>query len=181
MTLSLADRVAHWKAVFPKNPAAWPWLVEEKGLPVLYAVWLGGGDYTNKTRYHGAYPHGYLQKLMAFFPDIAPTEVLHAFAGSVAKGEYLRIDLNPETEPDIVGNVYDLVDLVGERRFQLTCADPPYTKADGKRYGTKSVDRARAMRALASVTVQGGFAAWLDTRAPIYSGQQWRIVGRILH
>lgn len=178
--LTLTERVESFKGRFPKHPASWPWLVQEKGLPVMYAVWLGGGDYTNKTRYHGAYPHGYLQKLLAFFPDIAPQHTLHAYAGSVPKGDYLRIDLNPATEPDIVGNVYDVATLVGARRFRLICADPPYTKIDNLRYGNKGgVDRRRATAALAAVTAPHGFLAWLDTTAPIYNAKDWRIVGRI--
>lgn len=177
--LTLAERVEHFKGMFPKHPASWPWLVKEKGLPVFYAVWLGGGDYTNKTRYHGAYPHGYLQKLLAFFPDIPQTHVLHAFSGSLPKGDYLRIDLKPETEPDIVGNIYDVADLVGARRFRLICADRPYTPADAKKYGTPPVVSQRACAALAKVAAPRGFMAWLDQYSPIYSSKDWRVCGRI--
>jgi len=178
--LTLAERVEHFKLTFPRNQAAWPWLVKEKGLPVLYAVWLGGGDYRNKTRYHGAYPHGLLEKLMALFPDIGPDHTLHAFAGSVPKGRGLRLDLNPATAPDILGTVYDVAALVGDRRFRLVCADPPYTEADNRKYGQEGgINRGRATRALAAVTAARGFLTWLDTRAPIYSASLWRIVGRI--
>lgn len=48
-----------------------------------YGVWKIGNDYTNATPYYGAYPHGYLDRVMAMFPDADPARTLHLFAGSL--------------------------------------------------------------------------------------------------
>lgn len=177
--LTLDERVEHFKAAFPDCSASWPWLVQEGGRPVFYARWLSGQDYRNKTSYYGAFPGGFLKKLMALFPDIDAQHVLHAFSGSLPKGEYTRIDCNPSVAPDIVGNVYDAAALVGPRRFRLAIADPPYTPADAKHYGTSGVNRRLATRALADVVVPRGFLAWLDCCWPMHVKEQWRTVGRI--
>jgi hypothetical protein len=177
--LTLAERVEHFKLTFPKHPASWPWLVKERGHDVLYAVWVIGADYRNRTAFYGAYPNGFLKKLLALFPDVPAAHILHAFSGSLPKGAYTRIDLKPEVAPDHVGNIYDVAQLVGPRRFRLACADPPYSPVHAKKYGTPSVDRGRATRALASVVVPRGFLAWLDVTWPMHSSTLWRTVGRI--
>jgi hypothetical protein len=36
----------------------------------LYGVWQIGQDYRNASRYYGAYPHGFLKRVMALYPDV---------------------------------------------------------------------------------------------------------------
>jgi hypothetical protein len=173
----LADRLAAFQRAFPQWPASWPWLTEEQGHPTAYAVWVIGPNYRNPTRFYGAYPNSYLDRVLALFPDVAPQAMLHVFSGSLPAGAYTRCDLVQPAE--LQCSVYDLPRRT-RARFRLTLADPPYTPADAARYGTPSIDRRRALAALAAVTRPGGFCAWLDTCWPMHAKSQWVTVGRIL-
>jgi len=189
VTRTLADRVVAFQAAYAKWPASWPHLVKEQGRDVLYATWVLGNDYRNKTPYYGAYPPGYLARMTALFPT-APASmrdrgleahaVLHAFSGSLPPGPYVRLDINPEVAPDVVGSVYDAAKLwFGRRPFQLVFADPAYSAADSARYGTAAIDRGRATHALARVTQRGGHLVWFDVCWPMHRKSDWKTVGRI--
>ena len=187
MTLSLADRVEAFKAAFPKREASWPWIVQEgigaERHEVLYAIWVIGQDYRNKTRFYGAYPHGYLDRVMAFFPELKtpafPGHVLHVFSGSLpASPHYERCDLVEDAEIPV--SVYDLPKIILNHRPRLILADPPYSREDATNYGTPMVDRRRAMRALAQVADRGRHLVWLDTVWPMHRKAEWITVGRIL-
>jgi len=180
--VKLAARAAHWMATFSDNEAAWPRVVFERGRPVIYATWLTGGDYRNAAAsrgFYGAYPRGYLERVAAFFPDVRDG-ILHAFSGSLPTSPvYVRLDTREACTPDVVGSVYDVAALFRPFRFKLIYADPPYSAADAERYGTAGVDRLRATRALAEVTVKGGHLVWLDTCWPQFDKTQWTTVMRI--
>ena len=182
--MTLADRVAAFKAVFSKWAASWPWLVREQGRDVLYAVWVLGNDYRTRSTFYGAYPHGYLPRVMALFPDVPPLDdragrltTLHVFSGSLPAGPYVRCDSHQPAECSC--SVYDLTpDRDGT--YDLVLADPPYSSADAEKYGTPMVARRRALAALARVTRVGGHLVWLDTAWPMHRKTEWVTVGRIL-
>lgn len=177
--MTIYDRANAFIDAFPKNPASHPWLVREQGRDVLYAVWVIGNDYRNKSRYYGSYPPGFLQRVMALYPEVGDS-VLHVFSGSLPAGHYTRLDIDPGVEPDVVGSVYDADELL-QRTFRLIVADPPYSLADAQKYASKrAVNRGKATRALARVAAPGGHLAWLDTCWPIHSKKEWLTVGRIL-
>jgi hypothetical protein len=153
---------------------------------VIYGQWLIGNDYQNKTRYYGAYPAGYLDRVMALFPDCGPdwNKPLHVFSGSLPKSdEYATYDINPDLKPDFCGSIYDIEHrmTLGAHRLEwsLILADPPYSSEDAKKYGTPMVNRGRVFQALAPVTRVGGHVVWLDTTWPMHRKDQWRTVGRI--
>ena len=179
--MTLSDRLNAFKAAFPKTPASWPWLSEEKGKPAIYGVWVIGNDYRNASGYYGSYPPSYLKRVMALFPDATPTTTLHVFSGSLAAGPYTRCDLMQPAEFSC-----DVVDLPAVMRAarhplqQLVIADPPYSAEDAVHYGTKMVNRRLAMAALSEITAVSGYLVWLDTVWPMHRKDQWRTAGRIL-
>lgn len=175
--LRLAQRVDRFRLAFPKWPASWPWLVREQDRDVIYGVWCVGQDYRNKTKFYGSFPPRFLDRVLALFPDVEPSSVLHVFSGSLPAGPYTRCDSKQAAE--LSCSVYDLPSAT-RARFDLVIADPPYSSADAAQYGTPMINRGRAMRAIAAVTFPGGFLAWLDTCWPIHSKSQWLTVGRIL-
>lgn len=179
--ISIAERIAAFERAFPQWPAAWPRLVREQGRDVLYAIWMLGHDYRNKVRYYGAYPPGYLDRIMALFPDDhrVGADVLHVFSGSLpARAHYVRCDSHQPA--DLQCSVYDLGQThAAGYRFTLVLADPPYSSADAAQYGTAMVDRRRATAALAQVTRVGGHLVWLDTVWPMHRKTEWVTVGRI--
>lgn len=172
---TLRERAAAYLRAFPQCADA-VWVAG--GNRWLYGIWQIGQDYRNASRYYGAYPHGYLKRVGALFPDICAHDTLHAFSGSLPAGEYTRLDLNPELQPELVGSVYDVATLT-PRRFGLVCADPAYTPKDSEKYGTPALNRGRATRALADVTRPGGFLMWLDTTWPMHRKADWHYFGQI--
>lgn len=198
--MTLRDRATAFALTFSRWPAAWPTIVTERGgREVLYATWLIGNDYRNKTKFYGSYPPGYLARVMALFPDAeggpdcprfdpdcqsrdgechdgCEPAVLHAFSGSLPIGPYVRLDVRQPAE--LRCSVYDVAD-VADHPFSLVLADPPYSSADAVKYETAMVDRRRVLAALAQVTCVGGHLVWLDTVWPMHSKRDWVTVGRI--
>lgn len=175
-----------------KYPASRLHVVQEQGRDVIYGRWSIGAMYGNDSSYYGAYPRTYLERLMTLFPDARRVtkarqvpHILHAFSGALAESrDYWRLDVNPKNEPELVGSVYDVVNLAAERAggrwaFDLVCADPPYSDADALIYGTEMIDRRRVCVALADVMTPGALLCWLDTTWPMHSKRDLVTVGRI--
>jgi hypothetical protein len=184
--MTLADRADAYRAAFPDRPASWLVVVEERGGPCLYGRWVLGADYRNRTTFYGTFPPGLLDRMMALFPDvpIAPTarsRVLHAFAGALPPGPYVRLDVvrDADRQPDVQGDVLDVARLFGTRTFDLVVADPPYSREDATYYATPMVARRKVTAALAEVTRPGGFLCWVDCVWPMFRKTEWRTIGRI--
>lgn len=97
--MTLSDRVASFARAFLRWPAAWPSVVQEQGRDVLYATWVLGNDYRTRSTLYGAYPHGYLPRVMALFPDARPGNILHVFSGSLpASPDYVRCDSHRDAD-----------------------------------------------------------------------------------
>jgi hypothetical protein len=175
-SLTLADRANAYNAQYSHWPASRLHVDHEQGREVLYGWWVIGNDYRNPSRYFGAYPRGFVDRVMSLFPDAAADTTLHAFAGSVPAGPYVRCDLQGDVEARY--SVLELPDHFG-RVFSLILADPPYSAADAAKYSTPPVDRRRALAALAAVAAPGAHLGWLDCCWPMHSKQQWVTVGRI--
>lgn len=179
--LTFIDRVDHYKKIYRKYPASYPWLVREQDRDVLYAIWVMGQDYRNKTKLYGAYPPDYVNRINALFPE--KRNVLHAFSGSLPPGDYHRVDLIDRVDVQdplfVQGDVCDVFQFYGRRSFDLIVADPPYSDDDATKYDTPMVNRLKAMHALSTVILRGGHLVWLDTTWPIHSKEQWVTVGRI--
>jgi len=175
--VTIEERAQSFREAYPQWPAAWPWLVEEKGETVLYAVWVLGNDYRTRSPLYGAYPHGYLPRIQTLFPDRDETNTLHAFAGSVPPGPYARCDVQGEVE--LPCSVVDLPNYFPEPAFSLVLADPPYSPQDALKYHVPMIDRRLAMEALGKITIPGGFLVWLDTCWPQHRKDTWRTTGRL--
>lgn len=188
--IAMRERAAAYAASAPgrRYPGSIPWVGQEQGRDVLYAIWVLGADYRSRSGYYGAYPPGYLDRVMALFPEVTDPRThcgncgpgwlptLHAFAGKVPPGHYVRCDVQGDVEERC--SVLDLPRRYG-RDFYLLLADPPYSAADARRYGTPMVSKPAAVRALADVAQPGAFLAWLDTAWPMHSKRQWVTVGRV--
>jgi len=170
--LTLADRAALYNSRWPTRP---PMVGTDRWLT---GVWMGGNNYRG-SGYYGSYPPGYLDRVTTLFPDIPPDMTLHLFAGSVQAGQGLRLDIRADMNPDIVGDAHDLGNLVGEGRFGLILADPPYSKEDSAKYGTGPVNRKRVVGECAKALRPGGFLVWLDTVLPMYRKADVLLVGTV--
>lgn len=159
MRLTLAERVEAYRKRFPRFPA--PHVTGN----LIEGVWLMGNRYKT-SGYYGAYPYGYLNRVMAMFPDAS--SILHVFSGSLPPGPYTRLDIRPEMNPDVVGDAHHLSSLFRERPFDLILADPPYSVEDAEHYGRPMVKRQIVLRECLSVLKPGGWVIWLDQVLPNY-------------
>ena len=177
------DRARLYNERFPKRPPL-------SGGSWVTGTWMIGACYRNPNRLYGAYPHGYLERVHAMFPDAR--EILHAFSGGMdlpsarelARVEATKIELvdvmGPEQgrHPTWQGQVTGMP-AAWRGRFDLVLADPPYSAADAEKYGTQMINRGEVMRALRRVTRVGGNLAWLDTAWPMHRKSDWRCWGTV--
>lgn len=163
MNLTNEDRVCLYSGTFPKFPRLGIMNGRIEGL------WIMGQNYQT-SGYYGAYPHGYLDRVMSMFPDAE--RILHVPSGSLPPGPYTRVDIRPECNPDILGDAHDLKTLLPNRSFDLVLVDPPYSSEDAEHYGKPMVRRNALLKSCLEVTEPGGWIVWLDQAFPMFSKEQ---------
>lgn len=176
--VSLTERAAFYRAEFPEWPGSWLHVSERW----LHGVWIMGNNYRNRSPLYGAYPPGYLGRVLTLFPDAERT--LHLFSGSLqrpqeARGLWVGLDLVRDAErcPTVRADAARLPFRDGS--FDLVLADPPYSLEDAKRYGQKMPDRRKVLRELHRVVEPGGFLIWLDCSMPMFRKAEWDWFGAI--
>lgn len=134
----------------------------------VVGTWIFGQNYTVKSKFYGGYPHGYLKRVKALFPD--KNRVLHLFSGkvdtSIIPGD--TVDINPELKPTFLDDAQTL-EKVPLKDYDLVMADPPYSIEDCERYSVSMVKRTVVMRTLGERLKKGATVVWLDQVLP-----QWR-------
>ncbi len=173
-SITLQQRADFYAAAFPDWPAPW---VGSDGR--LCGIWFLGNNYRGASMY-GAYPPNYLARLFALFPDAGRT--LHLFSGTLERPDppppgwtSMDIRITPDVRPMVRGDAEHLPFAPGA--FDFVVADPPYSKPDAKKYGTRMVNRAAVFRALARIVAPGGVVAWLDCSHPQYRKAEWDLFG----
>lgn len=143
----------------------------------IVGTWIMGNAYGVKSGYYGGYPHGYLKRVRALFPD--KHSALHVFSGRVDQSAWPgdTVDLNPEMKPTYLDDAQSLV-KVPLHNYDIVLADPPYSVEDAEHYQPSMVKRNKVMSALAGAA-KGTHVVWLDQVLPMYRKDQWAIVGVI--
>lgn len=144
----------------------------------IVGTWIMGNNYTVKSKYYGGYPHGYLKRVKALFPD--KKNVLHVFSGKVDLDALpgKTVDINPEMKPDYLDDAQGLSN-VPVAQFDLVCADPPYSVEDCDHYGTTMVKRKLVMQQLGRLLMSGSHVVWLDQVLPMYRKDQFQLEATI--
>lgn len=144
----------------------------------LQGMWLLGNNYQGSGMY-GAYPPGYLKRVLALFGDAQ--RVLHLCSGSLPRQPAGHVTLDSRVtgvvRPSVCGNGHHLP--LRSEVFDLVLADPPYSAEDAKQYGTGMVNRPALLREAWRVTRPGGHLVWLDTQVPMFSKVLWHWWGAI--
>jgi hypothetical protein len=143
----------------------------------IVGTWIMGNNYRVKSGYYGGYPHGYLKRVRAMFPEkVAP---LHVFSGRVDQSAWPgdTVDLNSELESTYVDDAQSL-EAVPLEKYDIVLADPPYSVEDAEHYQPTMVKRNKVMSALARCK-SGTHVVWLDQVLPMYRKAEWRIIGVI--
>lgn len=190
----------YYNEAFPKRPPL------AYGNGMVAGTWMIGACYKNPNPLYGAYPHGYLERVHAMFPDAR--KILHAFSGGLTLVDAMDaagmdysmrrawIDGDEVTNP---GPTMELVDTHGPdqgryptwqgdvldmpfewvQRFDLILADPPYSAADAEKYDCPPANRGHIMHALRRVCKHGGNLVWLDQVWPMHRKVDWKTWGTV--
>lgn len=161
-----AFRARNYNEVFPKFE---PLYVSKTGR--IEGLWIMGNNYTT-SGYYGAYPHGYLPRILSIFPDIAEADIIHVCAGSLPPGNYTRVDKNPKLQPEICCDAKDLSKHIS-RRYKLALVDVPYSKEDAEHYGFPMLSRKKVLNQCFEALEPGGWVVWLDQVLPMFSKEKW--------
>lgn len=160
--MELHDRVELYRKAFPKFPAP----VINNGR--IEGIWIMGNNYQT-SGYYGAYPHGYLPRVKAMFPE---RFALHLFSGSLPPGDYVRFDRLPDKVPeylgDVCGDAEELSKYFQPGSFDVIFADPPYSQEDAEHYGCALINRKKVLEECYKVLVPGGWVIWLDQVLPMW-------------
>jgi hypothetical protein len=185
---------------FPKRPPL------AYGNGMVAGTWMIGACYKNPSRnpdgtpFYGAYPHGYLERVHAMFPDAK--SILHVFSGGLTFDAAVAARFwqgPPSEEMGPTGYRITLVDMHGpeqgryptwqgdvlampeawQGRFDLILADPPYSKEDAAKYDCPPPQRGQVMRALRRVCKRGGNLVWLDQVWPMHRKVDWKTWGTV--
>lgn len=169
MGMTLQDRIDNYVAV-TKYPRSL--FISEDGR--IVGTWILGQNYTVKSGFYGGFPHGYLSRIKALFPD--KNKVLHVFSGKVdltiMPGD--TVDINGDLQPTFVDDAQTL-ERVPLERYDLVTGDPPYSVEDAERYQTTMVKRNLVMAALGARLPTGAHVVWLDQVLPMFRKDQFSI------
>jgi len=130
---------------FPKYPP----VIKDPLTGWIHGTWMIGNNFRNKRGYYGEYPPSFLDRVKALFPRAK--KVLHLFSGTVDKERWkneVLFDINPDLNPDVIGDAKNLSQYFQENEFDLVIADPPYSEEDAKHYGTPLISRNKVMKEL---------------------------------
>lgn len=143
----------------------------------IVGTWIMGNAYGVKSGYYGGYPHGYLKRVKALFPD--KSHALHVFSGRVDQSAWPgdTVDLNQDMEPTFLDDAQSLT-AVPLENYDIILADPPYSVEDAEHYKPSMVKRNKVMSALARAP-KGTHVVWLDQVLPMYRKDEWLIIGVI--
>lgn len=174
LELTLQERADHYHAMFPNYPR----LLVDKGF--LMGNWLIGNWYKKDNDYYGSYPHNFIHRMRALFPDTE--KEMHLFSGTIKEAPPYRLtyDVIDTYHPTIQDDVRN-IGLHGDvfSKVDIVYADPPYLAGDFKKYGVKPFSKAKAIRDLGSVMRGGTFLCWLDNIYPMFNKDTWHLVGTI--
>jgi len=143
----------------------------------IVGTWIMGNAYGVKSGYYGGYPHGYLNRIRAMFPE--KQACLHLFSGCVDQSAWPgdTVDLNAALNPTYVDDAQTLTSVPLEN-YDIILADPPYSVEDSEHYQPTMVKRNVVMKALSKVR-SGTHVVWLDQVLPMYRKDTWDVIGVI--
>lgn len=170
--MNLQDRIDNYTKVtgYPRSL-----FISEDGR--IVGTWIMGNAYGVQSGYYGGYPHGYLKRIKALFPDKG--KALHVFSGRVDQSAWPgdTVDLNADMEPTYLDDAQSL-EKVPLSQYDIVLADPPYSIEDAEHYQPTMVKRNKVLKALTGVR-SGTPVVWLDQVLPMYRKDEWRLVGVI--
>ena len=149
-----------------------------QGSDRYYATWFLGNNYKNASSYYGAYPPMYWKRIQSFIKE--EDKIVHLFSGSLQKGHYIRVDINPDMNPDICCKAEEIENYIEHNSVDIVFADPPYTKADSNiGYKGKFPNKKNTLHSLHKILKINGLIFWLDTCLPMFRKTEYELIGVI--
>jgi 16S rRNA G966 N2-methylase RsmD len=110
-----------------------------------------------------------------------PTDiVVHLFSGSLVAGNYRRVDMNPDMNPDICCKSEDVDKHIDANSVDIVFADPPYSKADSDiGYKGNYPNKKKTIESVHKILKPGGLLVWLDTALPMFRKVEYELAGVI--
>lgn len=160
--------VENYNRTFPKYPR----LLQDAGW--IHGVWYCGTSW-RRTRLHGAYPPGFLDRALSLWPGL---KVLHCPSGTVT-GPGVTVDRVQDEvrQPMILADAGRLPFKDGS--FGVVLADPPYSAGDSRKYGCAPFPIDRFMREAHRVLQPGGYLGMLHVSYPQCRRADWDLRGLI--
>jgi hypothetical protein len=170
--MTMQDRIASYETAFPNFPTGVLHISSDGRVSGTFVM---GQNFTVKSTYYGGYPHGYLKRMRALFPD--KTRALHLFSGKVDIETFPgdTVDINNANAPTYVDDAQTLLTVPLES-YDIVLADPPYSVEDCDHYQTTMVKRNVVMKALQRLPV-GAHVVWLDQVLPVFRKSHFAIRG----
>ena len=162
--MNLEDRLDNYNKKFNKYPPSLFLSSNE-----IYGIWVMGNNYTTRTNFYGAYPHGYLDRIYALFPKTDKT--LNLFSGSIDEGDCVDFKTGIDAE--------EMSEIIPNNFYSLVLADPPYSIEDCDHYGTCMIKRNKVFNECYKVMEKGGILIWLDQVLPQYRKIEFKVIARI--
>jgi hypothetical protein len=143
-----------------------------------YATWFLGNNYQNTSTYYGAYPPMYWKRIQAF---VKPNDkIVHLFSGSLEKGDYIRVDMNPDMNPDVICKSEDVDKHIQHDSIDVVFADPPYTQADSNiGYKGNFPNKKKTLHSIHKILKKDGIVIWLDTCLPMFRKTEYKLIAVI--
>ncbi len=172
--MTLEERIDHYTKTLP-----FPRSLFLGGDNRIVGTWIMGNNYHATSAVYGSYPHGYLKRIKALFPD--KTAALHLFSGQVDQKVWPgdTLDIRPAVRPTYLCDAQQDLSNVPVESYDIVLADPPYSVEDAERYQTTMIKRNKVLRLLADRCTAGTHIVWLDQVLPMYRKSDWAIVGVI--
>lgn len=124
------------------------------------------GAYANNKNsyYFGRFPNGFLQWLKQ--QGWLRGERCHLCSGMVEDEGSFRVDIRPETNPDLVADASQTG--LPDNRFDVVVLDPPYSRELSKNYGTEKYYKGinGFTKEAARITKPGGLIITLSYEIP---------------
>jgi hypothetical protein len=128
-----------------------------------------------KNKYKGGFPLHFERRLWKLLGE--PPKVIHPFGGMAEIGE--RVDINPEVDPDHVGDAHDL-HFIRDNTYDCVILDPPYDDEQAARlYKTPELHYQKYVSEAVRICKPGGYVCiyhWVMTPRPAGT----RLVRRIV-